>query len=97
MLATVFKCVLQRWLIHLTCITCHHQKKIKPLEQEWKNAWLAASFTWHCVGDDAESAFWAAAKLRERIGEAYETLYYTPVTWLACRQTIKINVIIQSH
>ena len=31
------------------------------------------------MGDDAESAFWEAAKIRESVGEAFETLYYTPV------------------
>ena len=48
--------------------------------QEWKNCWLSACVTWMNVADDLESAFWAAAKLREKIGEAYECLYYTPVS-----------------
>ena len=32
------------------------------------------------VPDDAESAFWEHARLREKVGESYETLYYTPAT-----------------
>ena len=34
------------------------------------------------MADDLESAFWASAKLREKIGEAYESLYYTPASWI---------------
>lgn len=33
------------------------------------------------LGDDLESAFWQHAKYREKIGESYEALYYTPATW----------------
>ena len=48
--------------------------------QEWKNAWLSAAICWQSIDDDDESAFWQAARIRESVGEAYETLYYTPVT-----------------
>ena len=49
-------------------------------EKEWKNAWLSAGITWKSIGDDLESAFWESANIRESVGEAYENLYYTPVT-----------------
>ena len=54
-------------------IHLHHDK-------EWKEAWLSAGITWKCVGDDMESLFWQAANIREAVGEAFESLYYTPVT-----------------
>ena len=53
---------------------------------------MSASFTWKCVEEDIESAFWEAAKIRESIGEAYENLYYTPAPWQQSRLMWKNEV-----
>jgi len=61
-------------------LTLLHPLALFVHEKEWKNAWLSAGITWKSIHDDLESAFWESANIRESVGEAYENLYYTPVT-----------------
>ena len=53
---------------------------VHKISKEWRKAWLSCGITWLNVGDDPESSFWEHARIREAVGEAYESFYYTPVT-----------------